>query len=402
MFKKNGLAIFIYGAFVIFNMLVYSYLEHKVSIPITMTIEQRHQMDDDSEDDVFITLKHSKDWPEGPDEYGIQYDAVIHNNTSQNITNWYADIKLPKKARLSDSWNVEYALDGNIMRVSSLEHNADVLAKDIQTFGFIIISSQLGEIEDITFTFQPVYQMKDFPLYWFNVALSIILVIILLSSIVVETRLAPLKRESDEDKIIILQTMQTFSNFIDTKDPSTKGHSMRVAYYSKELAKKLKLPERDVELIYYIALLHDIGKIYIPDEILNKPGKLTPDERAIIETHAAKGADILKDFTAIDGIAKGARYHHEHYDGTGYPLGLKGENIPFLARIICVADSYDAMSSDRCYRPRLTKDKIREELKNNSGTQFDPEVVECMLELLDSDEFYTGMLMDNGKEPKEG
>ena len=401
MFKKIGLAIFIYGVFVIFNMLVYSYLEHKVSIPITMTIEQRHQMDDDSDDDVFVTLKHSKEWQEGPDEYGIQYDAVIHNNTSQNITNWYADIKLPKEARLSDSWNIEYALNDNIMRVSSVEHNVDVLANDIQTFGFIIISSEVREIEEITFTFQPVYQMRDYKLYWFNVLLSIALGVILLSSIVVETRLAPLKRESDEDKIIILQTMQTFSNFIDTKDPSTKGHSMRVAYYSKELAKKLKLPERDVELIYYIALLHDIGKIYIPDEILNKPGKLTPDERAIIETHAAKGAEILKDFSAIEGIAEGARYHHEHYDGTGYPIGLAGENIPFLARIICVADSYDAMSSDRCYRPRLTKDKIIEELKNNSGTQFDPEVVECMLELLDSNEFYTGMLKDSSKDPEE-
>lgn len=195
MFKKNGLAIFIYGVFVIFNMLVYSYLEHKVSIPITMTIEQRHQMDDDSDDDVFVTLKHSKEWQEGPDEYGIQYDAVIHNNTSQNITNWYADIKLPKEARLSDSWNIEYALNDNIMRVSSVEHNVDVLANDIQTFGFIIISSEVREIEEITFTFQPVYQMRDYKLYWFNVLLSIALGVILLSSIVVETRLAPLKRK---------------------------------------------------------------------------------------------------------------------------------------------------------------------------------------------------------------
>jgi putative nucleotidyltransferase with HDIG domain len=234
--------------------------------------------------------------------------------------------------------------------------------------------------------------MKDYPMFWVNLLFSIGIVLGILTTIIVDMRLKPMQVESEADKSIILQTMQTFSNFIDTKDPNTKGHSTRVAYYSKELAKKLKLPARDVELIYYIALMHDIGKIYIPDEILNKPGRLTPDERAIIETHAAKGAEILKDFTAIAGIADGARYHHEHYDGTGYPMGLAGEQIPYLARIICVADSYDAMSSDRCYRPRLKKDEIIEELKKNSGTQFDPEVVECMLKLIDSEGFYTGML----------
>lgn len=389
--NEKGIVIFITGALILINMLIYSYLEYKLSIPVNMTIEQRQHVDEDSKDDVFVTIEHSKDWRENASEHGAQYDVVIHNNTSQDLTAWSAKIHLPKGARVTDSWNIEYTVDDDTMTAVGMGYNQVIESGDVQSFGFITIEHKVEDISGIVLNFSPVYHMTDYRLFWFNLLLSIALGIYMITAFIVEVRLSSIKRESEEDKNIIVQTMQTFSNFIDTKDPNTKGHSVRVAYYSKELAKKLKLPARDVELIYYIALLHDIGKIYIPDEILNKPGRLTPDERAIIETHAAKGADILRDFTAIEGIADGARYHHEHYDGSGYPQGLAGENIPFLARIICVADSYDAMSSDRCYRPKLPKETIIKELKDNSGTQFDPEVVSCMLELLDSEDFYTGM-----------
>ena len=392
MFKKNGLKIFIFGALALLNMFFYSVVEYRMSLPKTMTMEQKQHMDPDSEEDIFANIEHSKDWEEGPDEYGVQYDVTIYNNTSHDLSDWNLKIRLPEGSRVTDSWNIDYEMEDNFLVARCQEHNPIVPARDVQTFGFIILSSQIEELDQLTLTVDPVFRMKDYPLFWVNLIFSIGIVLGILTTVIVEVRLKPMKMESEADKSIILQTMQTFSNFIDTKDPNTKGHSTRVAYYSRELAKQLRLPNRDVELIYYIALMHDIGKIYIPDEILNKPGKLTPDERAIIETHAAKGAEILKDFTAIAGIADGARYHHEHYDGSGYPMGLAGEKIPFLARIICVADSYDAMSSDRCYRPRLKKSEIISELKKNSGTQFDPEVVECMLKLIDSDGFYTGML----------
>ena len=392
MFKKNGLKIFIFGALALLNMFFYSVVEYRMSLPKTMTMEQKQHMDPDSEEDIFANIEHSKDWEEGPDEYGVQYDVTIYNNTSHDLSDWNLKIRLPEGSRVTDSWNIDYEMEDNFLVARCQEHNPIVPARDVQTFGFIILSSQIEELDQLTLTVDPVFRMKDYPLFWVNLIFSIGIVLGILTTVIVEVRLKPMKMESEADKSIILQTMQTFSNFIDTKDPNTKGHSTRVAYYSRELAKQLRLPNRDVELIYYIALMHDIGKIYIPDEILNKPGKLTPDERAIIETHAAKGAEILKDFTAIAGIADGARYHHEHYDGSGYPKGLAGEKIPFLARIICVADSYDAMSSDRCYRPRLKKSEIISELKKNSGTQFDPEVVECMLKLIDSDGFYTGML----------
>ena len=147
------------------------------------------------------------------------------------------------------------------------------------------------------------------------------------------------------------------------------------------------LPSADVVKIYYVALLHDVGKISIPDAILNKPLPLTEDEQNMIKTHPLIGGQMLKDFTAIEGIREGVLYHHEYYDGSGYPEGLVGDAIPLYARIICVADSYDAMSSDRFYRNRLSHNQIVEELTRNSGVQFDPKVVECILELMKSPSF---------------
>ena len=133
----------------------------------------------------------------------------------------------------------------------------------------------------------------------------------------------------------------------------------------------------------YIALMHDCGKIGIPDNILTKPARLTPEEFAIMQSHTTYGGEALQDFTSIPGIVEGALYHHERYDGTGYPKKLKGDNIPLYARIICVADALDAMNSDRCYRSHLRPDLIKKELKSNAGTQFDPDIVECVLELIE-------------------
>ena len=129
--------------------------------------------------------------------------------------------------------------------------------------------------------------------------------------------------------------------------------------------------------------MHDIGKIGVPDSILNKPGKLTEEEMDIIRNHVNVGGEILKDFTALNGIADGAKYHHERCDGKGYCMGLSKEEIPRVARIIGVADSYDAMASDRCYRKALSEDVIVDELKKCSGTQFDPEVVPHMLAMIE-------------------
>ncbi len=172
-----------------------------------------------------------------------------------------------------------------------------------------------------------------------------------------------------------------FSNCIDGKDAYTNGHSRRVAYYTKLLAQKLGESKENVDKFYNIALLHDIGKIGIPEAILTKPGKLTDEEFAIMKSHAARGYEILKDVKIQEDIAAGAHHHHERYDGRGYPDGLSGENIPWVARIIAVADTFDAMSSNRPYRDKLPLTFIVEEIENCAGSQFDPIVVKAFLAL---------------------
>ena len=139
----------------------------------------------------------------------------------------------------------------------------------------------------------------------------------------------------------------------------------------------------ECEKVYYIGLMHDCGKISIPDAILNKPGQLNDDEYEIMKTHTTRGAEILNHFTSIPNIIEGAEYHHEHFDGSGYPKGLKGRDIPLIGRIICVADAFDAMNSQRSYKEKMPRDQIIHELKENSGTQFDPEIVNIFLELLE-------------------
>ncbi len=182
---------------------------------------------------------------------------------------------------------------------------------------------------------------------------------------------------------VTLQTITTIANIIDAKDEYTKGHSYRVAEYSSMLAREMGYSEERVADIRFIGLLHDIGKIGIPDAILNKPGKLTDSEYALMRKHAEIGGNILEGNNMIEGMDEGARYHHERYDGHGYPQGLAGEEIPEIARIIGIADAYDAMTSNRVYRRRLTNETVMEEIKRCAGTQFDPKITQIFIKMLE-------------------
>ncbi len=201
------------------------------------------------------------------------------------------------------------------------------------------------------------------------------------------------KKNATKAEKLSLQAMLALAQTIDAKDKYTKGHSTRVAKYSKKLAIKLGLSEAEQDNVYFMGLLHDIGKIGIPDYIINKPQRLTDEEFAIIKQHPEIGYDILKNFGEIPNIEDGARWHHEHMDGTGYPDGLTGDKIPKLVRIISVADAYDAMTSRRSYRDILPQDYIKEELARGKGRQFDPEIAEAMIQLIDEDINY---LMNEG------
>lgn len=195
------------------------------------------------------------------------------------------------------------------------------------------------------------------------------------------------KIEMDERRnqmeAISLQMMQTLSTTIEAKDEYTRGHSHRVAEYAVLIAEELGWDKKEIRNLRNAAHLYDIGRIGIPDSILNKPTRLTEEEYAVIKEHTIIGAEILKNITLIDHVKEVARSHHERYDGKGYPDGLKGEEIPLYARIIAIADSYDAMKSRKIYRNPLADEMIYNEILQSRGKQFDPDIADVFLKLLD-------------------
>ena len=201
-----------------------------------------------------------------------------------------------------------------------------------------------------------------------------------------------LKSEVDRQQIrserLSLEMMMALAKTVDAKDHYTNGHSNRVAIYSAEIARRLGKSEADQQQIFRMGLMHDIGKIGVSEDILNKTSRLTDEEFMQIKRHTVIGSEILSSITEMPGLATGARSHHEKYDGSGYPDGLKGKDIPEAARIICAADCYDAMTSTRTYSKPMEQQKVRNEFIRCSGTQFDPEVAAAMIQMIDDDHDY--------------
>lgn len=187
-----------------------------------------------------------------------------------------------------------------------------------------------------------------------------------------------------EAQKLVLSSVAAISQMIDEKDRYTSEHSRRVAQYSRIIAKHLDpdLSEEELDRLYRSALLHDIGKIAVPDAILNKPSRLTNEEFAVMKQHTVWGKKILAGLEFLPQADVGASYHHERYNGTGYPAGLKGEDLPRMVWVISAADALDAMSSDRCYRKHCDPDYILSEFERGRGTQFSPEVADAVIELL--------------------
>lgn len=194
--------------------------------------------------------------------------------------------------------------------------------------------------------------------------------------------------KTSENKKLFVHVVSALAAAIDAKDKYTNGHSGRVANYAREIARRYGYSEKQLEDIYVTALLHDVGKIGIPDAIIKKSDSLTPEEFELIKQHPAIGAKILGRINEMPSLAWGAKWHHERYSGGGYPDGLTGERIPEQARIIAVADAYDAMASRRSYRAELPQKVVREEIAKGKGTQFDPIFADIMLAMIDEDTEY--------------
>lgn len=221
--------------------------------------------------------------------------------------------------------------------------------------------------------------------FWFQTLIVILagIAVFLIFELIHRRREARLIREQERKQMLIDEMIQAFAKCVDMKDEYTNGHSFRVAEYSKLIAEKCGRTDAEVRQVYNVALLHDIGKISIPDSVLNKPGKPTDEEYEILKTHALNGYNVLKDITIAPELAYGAGYHHERLDGKGYPNGLKGDEIPDVAQMIAVADTFDAMYSTRPYRKQMDVHVVLDELKRVSGTQLNGDYVNCLVELVE-------------------
>ena len=241
-------------------------------------------------------------------------------------------------------------------------------------------SLENGSSIELDYTFHRHLQAE--PLFWASLIGMGIWAVALVTYAITSAQIKKYQERHERDNEIINESIETFTGFIDAKDPYTNGHSKRVAKYTRMIAEEMGYEGEELDRIYYIALLHDCGKIAVPDNILGKPGKLTEEEFEIIKSHTVRGGEILSSFHSLENAGEGALYHHERYDGKGYPEGRAGEDIPLIGRMICVADSFDAMNTSRVYRHRLTKDKIISELTDNKGKQFDPAIADIMLGLI--------------------
>lgn len=366
---------------------------------------------------------------------GIIYEIVMKNTCDATITDWTAEIYMPEFMWLNNGWNgliefhqttsgeeriqivnlreyqsteitLDYYIDhtGPMIPLSKgdkmvyMPSKADneyplVPHSDTEEVNSSAIVGFIVYVPDQGLDYAPVFDNVVFKYHlsknaWAEgpflalVGLDIIWLVLIIGFIISHIRVLKLLKQRQHDAMIIEQSIKTFINFVEAKDPNTKGHSERVAEISYALAKEMGYNSRECNDIRCIALMHDCGKIAVPVNILQKPSRLTDDEYEIIKRHTTTGGEMLRDFTSIEGMSLGALYHHERYDGKGYPNGLSGEDIPVIARMICVADSLDAMNSNRCYRSRLTKEIILDELIKNKGKQFDPAIVEHVLKLI--------------------
>lgn len=335
---------------------------------------------------VKVSVSSSKEWVNNAGTLektvGAQYDGVVKNNSTGVIDNWQLQIYLPKEGMIDSSWNGEFVLEEDYILYKPDENTQTIQPGAETTFGFIMISQDLQDFEHFAFKGHYQTSFTDNPLFRIICILGFVWIAVLIGSLIISAYIHRYEKRRKNDALIISQTMKAFVDIVDSKDSYTKGHSTRVSAYSQELARRMMQSTDFIEKIGYIALLHDCGKLGIPDSVLTKPSRLEKEERKKIEEHTILGSEMLKNFTSIERIKEGALYHHERYDGTGYPEGLKGESIPLCARIIAVADAYDAMNSHRCYRSKLEQCKIIEEFKEFGGSQFDPNIAKIMIEMI--------------------
>ena len=368
---------------------------------------------------------------EGITEHNYQaytIDFTVGNNTKDEVKTFSFKLTFDQDAYLASAWNgaleihqltaggeivdtvpdlrefvpeihslATFSVDGEtlvamkpgdyLIYIPSSSMNAlemPIEALEATTPGFIMYMAIGEPIEgmelELDYTFHRALTRE--PLFWAALILLAVWLVAIINFAITSVQIRKYNIRHERDNEIINESIETFTGFIDAKDPYTNGHSKRVAIYTKRIAKEFGYDGEALDRIYYVALLHDCGKIGVPDSILGKPGRLTDEEFEIIKSHTLRGGEILSRFKSLTNVGEGALYHHERYDGKGYPAGKAGEEIPFIARMICVADSFDAMNTNRVYREKRTKEHILQEIETNKGRQFDPQIADVMLRLI--------------------
>lgn len=388
--NKSKVAKFLGFSVLILGFLLFGYTFVQKELKSRLEAEYRyHQntvMDFSNKNDLWVECQTSGDYWEIDGFYATQYDILLHNNSSIEVSDWEISIQIPEGAYLDAYWNGVFQIEDNYMYISAVDYNA-ILKKQAYPIGFILYVPNVAENiswipKDISINYSKYTTLQDLAVYWIFIAFAILTTVYLFVYCILKLKMKEVTKRQLEYKDIIEQALSTFANAIDAKDTYTEGHSRRVALYSREIARRMRLSYEVQENIFYIGMMHDIGKIGIPDSILNKPGKLSDEEWEIMKQHPIYSGDILEEFTTIPEMSEAVRYHHEWFDGNGYPYGLKGYDIPFIARIISVADSFDTMNTKRVYRNPLEKQEIINQLKNNSGIQFDPEIIPYMVGMI--------------------
>lgn len=366
---------------------------------------------------VIFSTPQDKFWKNYDGLYGAQFDGKFINNTNHVFTDWTVTVEVPEGYWVDSSWNAEFSYFFTKSKPIPTEHyelsdykrqyhteenkiemkkvgpahheitpTSDESEDTAYKLGWIMYTKYPTAIQYSTITGRFIYEPREAGIYHFLLIsifvtfLILVILIIIQLSVMKQVKYYELRQKLDSD--IIVQSFKTFANFVDAKDPYTKGHSLRVAHYSREIAKRMKMTEHEQQEMFWLALMHDVGKISVTDNILNKPAKLNDEEFKEIQSHVTKGYEMLNDFVAMPMLKEVAKSHHEHFDGSGYSEHLKGQEIPLEARIVCVSDSFDAMNSDRCYRKRLEKDEIIAEFEKCSGTHFDPKIAKIMIEMI--------------------
>lgn len=320
-------------------------------------------------------------WQQEDGSWGSQYDIFVYNNSKHPVKNWKLDIKAPNGYSIDSSWNGLFEEHDNLITVTPIPSamNLTIIAHDKVRIGFVLYTPKLLNKMDFQLEVNFIHELKKNHGFLIGLASLFIGLLVLLVISIVDHQL----KKADEK---IDSLVKICAKFIDIRDEYTKMHSFNVAEYSKKIAHQMGFDANFQKNIYYLGMLHDTGKVLIPREILCKPGKLTDEEWTEMKKHTLYGGELLTDLDGLKDFKSVALHHHERYDGKGYPEGLEKDEIPIEARIVCVADSFDAMHTNRSYRQRLSDEVILLELKKNRGTQFDPEVVDALIKIIERGE----------------